>query len=207
MNKRTVLAGAVLLAAVLVLAYRPPSTNTTPSDLSDYDVVTFAGGCFWCMEAAFEAIDGVAESISGYTGGHIPNPTYEQVNTKTTGHLEAIQVYYDPSEVTYEELLEVFWRNIDPTDDGGQFVDRGAQYATAIFYATPEEKTLAEESKQALEESGRFNDPIVTEILELDIFYKAEEYHQDYYRNNVFNYKIYESLSGREEFKEENWGE
>ena len=207
MSKRTVLAGAVLLAVALVLAYMPPSTNTTPSDLSDYEVATFAGGCFWCMEAAFEATDGVIESISGYTGGHVPNPTYEQVNTKTTGHLEAVQIYYNPSEVTYEELLDVFWRNIDPTDDGGQFVDRGEQYQTAIFYETQDKKALAEESKQALVVSGRFDKPIVTEILELDLFYKAENYHQDYYKKSVMNYKIYESLSGREEFKKENWGE
>ncbi len=157
--------------------------------------------------AAFEATDGVIESISGYTGGQVVNPTYEQVNTKTTGHLEAVQVYYDPAEITYGELLDVFWRNIDPTDDGGQFVDRGIQYTTAIFYATADERTLAEESKQALWESSRFDAPIVTEVLELDVFYRAEEYHQDYYRKNVVNYKIYSNLSGREEFKEENWGE
>ena len=207
MKRKTMMVIATVLVVAIFLAYRPSKANEPTSDLSEYEVATFAGGCFWCMEAAFEATDGVIESISGYTGGNVPNPTYEQVNTKTTGHLEAIQVYYDPSEVTYEELLDVFWRNIDPTDDRGQFVDRGAQYATAIFYATPEEMILAEESRLVLEESARFNDPIVTEVLELDIFYKAEEYHQDYYKKNLVNYKIYESLSGREEFKENNWGE
>jgi len=159
------------------------------------------------MESAFEATDGVIEAISGYTGGNVPNPTYEQVNTKTTGHLEAVQVYYDPSEITYEELLDVFWRNVDPTDDGGQFVDRGSQYVTAIFYSTTDEQTLADKSKHDLEASGRFQEPIVTAIRELDVFYEAEEYHQDYYKKNVVNYKIYESLSGRNEFKRDNWGE
>ncbi len=207
MNRKTVLVGEFLFLTMLLLTYRLPTTTEVPSNLSDYKVATFAGGCFWCMEAAFEATDGVIESISGYTGGQVVNPTYKQVNTKTTGHLEAVQVYYDPTRITYEELLDVFWRNIDPTDDGGQFVDRGAQYTTAIFYATADERTLAEESKQALWESSRFDAPIVTEVLELDVFYRAEEYHQDYYRKNVVNYKIYSNLSGREEFKEENWGE
>jgi len=207
MNRKTVVAGIAILVAVLIIAYRPSTITETPSNLSDSSVATFAGGCFWCMEAAFEATDGVIESISGYTGGHVPNPTYEQVNTKTTGHLEAVQVYYNPSKISYEELLDVFWRNIDPTDGGGQFADRGEQYQTAIFYSTPEEKALAEESKQALDRSSRFDKPIVTEVLELDVFYKAEEYHQNYYKKSVANYKVYSSLSGREEFKEENWGE
>ena len=207
MNRKTVAAGVTILLAVLIIAYRPSTTTETPSNLSDTKTATFAGGCFWCMEAAFEATDGVIESISGYTGGHVPNPTYEQVNTKTTGHLEAVQVYYDPSKISYEELIEVFWRNIDPTDGGGQFMDRGEQYQTAIFYLTPEEKALAEESKQALDRSSQFDKPILTEVLELDVFYKAEEYHQDYYKKSVANYKVYSSLSGREEFKEENWGE
>jgi peptide methionine sulfoxide reductase msrA/msrB len=207
MKHKTLMVIAAILVAAVFLSYRPSNEDKTSSDLSDYKIATFAGGCFWCMEAAFEATDGVIESISGYTGGQVVNPTYEQVNTKTTGHLEAVQVYYDPAKITYEELLDVFWRNIDPTDDGGQFVDRGAQYTTAIFYATADERTLAEESKQALWESSRFDAPIVTEVLELDVFYRAEEYHQDYYRKNVVNYKIYSNLSGREEFKEENWGE
>ena len=207
MNRKTLVVGAFLVLGLLLLVFRTPTTAEAPSDLSDYETAVFAGGCFWCMEAAFEATDGVIESVSGYTGGHVPNPTYEQVNTKTTGHLEAVQVYYDASEITYEELLDVFWRNINPTDDGGQFVDRGAQYTTAIFFATQKEKTTAEESKDALEKSNRFNDPIVTAILEFDVFYQAEDYHQDYYKKKAVNYKIYERLSGRNEFKEENWGE
>jgi len=207
MKRKTMVVIATVLLVAIFLTYQPSKANEPTSDLSEYEVATFAGGCFWCMEAAFEAIEGVIDSISGYTARDFSNPTYEQVNTKTTGHFEAVQVYYDPSEVTYEDLLDVFWRNIDPTDDRGQFVDRGAQYATAIFYATPEEMILAEDSRLELEESGRFNNPIVTEVLGLDIFYKAEEYHQDYYKKNLVNYKIYESLSGREEFKEDNWGE
>ncbi len=207
MKHKTLMVIAAILVAAVFLSYRPSNEGEASSDLSASMVAAFAGGCFWCMEAAFEATDGVIESISGYTGGQVVNPTYEQVNTKTTGHLEAVQVYYDPAEITYGELLDVFWRNIDPTDDGGQFVDRGIQYTTAIFYATADERTLAEESKQALWESSRFDAPIVTEVLELDVFYRAEEYHQDYYRKNVVNYKIYSNISGREEFKEKNWGE
>jgi len=201
-----IVTAAIIIVAVY-FASRPSKTENSLSDLSDYELATFAGGCFWCMESAFESTEGVIEAISGYTGGHIPNPSYEQVNTKTTGHLEAVQVYYVPSEITYEELLEVFWRNVNPTDDGGQFVDRGAQYTTAIFYSTTEEQTVAEASKQALESSMRFSEPIVTTIRELDVFYEAEEYHQDYYKKNVVRYKMYESLSGRNEFKRDNWGE
>lgn len=207
MKHKTLMVIAAILVAAFFLSYRPSNEDKTSSDLSDYKIATFAGGCFWCMEAVFESTDGVIESISGYTGGHVVNPTYEQVNTKSTGHFEAVQVYYDPAKITYEELLDVFWKNIDPTDVGGQFVDRGGQYTTAIFYVTDDERTLAEESKQALGESSRFDAPIVTEVLELDVFYRAEEYHQDYYRENVVNYKIYSNLSGREEFKEKNWGE
>jgi len=207
MNRKTLI--FIIAAGMLVgvFGFQSPKATNSPSDFSDYERATFAGGCFWCMESAFEATDGVIEAISGYTGGNVPNPTYEQVNTKTTGHLEAVQVYYDPSEITYEELLDVFWRNVDPTDDGGQFVDRGSQYVTAIFYSTTDEQTLADKSKHDLEASGRFQEPIVTAIRELDVFYEAEEYHQDYYKKNVVNYKIYESLSGRNEFKRDNWGE
>ena len=159
------------------------------------------------MEASFEATNGVVEAISGYTGGHTENPTYEQVLTKTTGHLEAVQVYYEPGMVTYRELLDVFWRNIDPTDGEGQFVDKGAQYLSAIFYMNYVQKTQAEDSKQELELSGRFSEPIVTEIIEFDVFYEAEEYHQDYYKKQVLNYKRYSSGSGREQFQKEHWGE
>jgi peptide methionine sulfoxide reductase msrA/msrB len=198
---------ALVLVSAVYITYRPETVDQAPLDLSEYEVATFAGGCFWCMEAAFEATNGVVEAVSGYSGGHTVNPTYEQVLTKTTGHLEAVQVYYDPGKVTYRELLEVFWRNIDPTDDKGQFVDKGAQYLSAIFYMNDVQKTQAEDSIQKLELSGRFSDPIVTEIIELEVFYRAEEYHQDYYKKQVLNYKRYSSGSGREQFQKEHWGE
>ena len=197
----------LVLISAIYITYRPQAAEDTHSNLSDYEVATFAGGCFWCMEAAFEATAGVVEAVSGYTGGDTVNPTYNQVLTKTTGHLEAVQVYYDPGEVTFSELLDVYWRNIDPTDDKGQFVDEGAQYLTAIFYMNEAQRTQAEESKRELENSGRFSDPIVTEVIEFDVFYEAEEYHQDYYRKQVLNYKLYSSGSGREQFQEQHWGE
>ncbi len=170
-----------------------------------YERATFAGGCFWCMEKPFEHLKGVKEVISGYTGGDKKNPTYEEVSSGNTGHREAVQVIYDPKEVSYQELLEVFWRQIDPTDPGGQFVDRGSQYTTAIFYHNPEQKKLAEESKRILEESGIFKRPIVTEILPATEFYPAEEYHQDYYKKNPYRYRIYRFGSGRDRFLESVW--
>jgi peptide methionine sulfoxide reductase msrA/msrB len=165
----------------------------------------FAGGCFWCTESDFEKVDGVIEAISGYTGGRVKNPTYEQVSGGGTGHLEVVKVVYDPSIVSYEQLLEVFWRHVDPTDPGGQFVDRGSQYQSSVFYADETEKRLAEESRQRLAASGRFNKPIVTEILHLEKFYPAEEYHQDYYKKNPIRYKWYRSGSGRDRFLENAW--
>jgi peptide methionine sulfoxide reductase msrA/msrB len=207
MNLKVIGIAALVLVSALYITYRSPNSTQIISDLSDYEVATFAGGCFWCIEAAFETTNGVVEAVSGYTGGHTVNPTYDQVLTKTTGHLEAVQVYYDPRKVSYSELLNVYWRNIDPTDDKGQFFDKGTQYLTAIFYGNEEQRILAEKSKQELELSDRFSDPIVTKIIEFDVFYKAEEYHQDYYKKQVFNYKLYTSASGREEFQKEYWGE
>ena len=165
----------------------------------------FAGGCFWCTESDFEKVDGVIEAISGYTGGRVENPTYKQVSGGGTGHLEVVKVVYDPSKVSYEQLLEVFWRHVDPTDAGGQFVDRGDQYRSAIFYATEEERQMAEASKKALAASGRFDRPVVTDILPLDTFYEAEGYHQDYYKKNPLRYKWYRSGSGRDHFLEKTW--
>jgi peptide methionine sulfoxide reductase msrA/msrB len=176
-----------------------------PEDLEGLETATFAGGCFWCMEAGFEEANGVVEAVSGYTGGSTENPTYEDVSTGRTGHYEAVRVYYDPEKISYSELLEVFWRNVNPTDPGGQFADRGSQYKTAIFYHSEEQRRLAEESKKTLDESGRFQDPVVTEILPLGPFYRAEEYHQDYYRKQAARFQTYERLSGREGFIEENW--
>ncbi len=166
---------------------------------------TFAGGCFWCVEADFEKFDGVIEAISGYTGGQRDNPTYKEVSAGGTGHTEAVQVIYDPDKVSYSQLLDVFWRHMDPTDPGGQFVDRGSQYRSGIFYHDDEQKRLAQESKMALEKSGRFNRPIVTEITMLTRFYRAEDYHQDYYKKNPLRYKFYRSGSGRDKFLKQAW--
>jgi len=168
---------------------------------------TFAGGCFWCMEPPFEKLEGVREVISGYTGGQKKDPTYKEVSQGNTGHVEAIQIIYDPSKVTYERLLEVFWMQIDPTDGGGQFVDRGSQYRSAIFYHNKEQKRVAEESKADLEKSGRFSRPVVTEIIPFSEFYRAEEYHQDYYKKSSLKYKFYRYNSGRDQYLEKTWGD
>ncbi len=165
----------------------------------------FAGGCFWCIEAAFELMPGVVEAISGYTGGTVEDPTYDQVITGTTGHYEAVLVLYDPERITYGELLEQFWRSIDPTDEGGQFYDRGSQYNTAVFYLDEEQQALAEASKEALEESGVFDEPIVTRILPAQTFYPAEGYHQNYYEKYLAQYKAYTTASGRDAYLEETW--
>ncbi len=165
----------------------------------------FAGGCFWCTESDFEKVPGVISVISGYTGGHVANPTYEQVSAGGTGHVEAVKVIYDPRRIDYAALLEVFWHHVDPTDSGGQFVDRGSQYRSVIFYANEEEHRLAEASKKQLADSGHFNKPIVTDILPLGPFYKAEDYHQDYYKKNPLRYKYYRYRSGRDQFLEKTW--
>ena len=167
----------------------------------------FAGGCFWCTESDFEKVDGVVEVISGYTGGHVQKPTYKEVSGGGTGHLEAVKVIYDPERISYEKLLEVFWRHVDPTDPGGQFADRGDQYRSAVFYANDTEKRLAEESKKRLGVSGRFNKPIATDILPLGEFYPAEDYHQDYYKKNPIRYNWYRSGSGRDRFLEKTWAD
>ena len=167
----------------------------------------FAGGCFWCTESDFEKVDGVIEAISGYTGGRQANPTYRQVSGGGTGHIEAVKVVYDPDKITYEELLEVFWRHVDPTDAGGQFVDRGSQYRSAIFYANEQEQRLAEDSKKRLEATGHFDKPVVTDILALGPFYTAEDYHQDYYKKNPIRYRFYRSGSGRDRFLEKEWAD
>lgn len=146
------------------------------------ELATFAGGCFWCMVKPFDQEPGIMKVISGYTGGHKENPTYKEVCSETTGHYEAVQITYDPSVYSYEKLLNIYWQQIDPTDPGGQFYDRGQSYQTVIFYHTEEQKNLAEASKQQLEASGKFNKPIATKILPASTFYPAEEYHQDYYK-------------------------
>ncbi len=165
----------------------------------------FAGGCFWCTESDFEKIEGVIDVISGYTGGTMANPTYKEVSSGSTRHVEAVKVVYDPEKVTYAKLLEVFWTHVDPTDAGGQFVDRGSQYVSAIFYADDTERRLAESSKLKLAETGVFEGPIGTEILPLGLFYAAEDYHQNYYKKNPLRYKWYRSGSGRDKFLKETW--
>jgi len=173
-----------------------------------YSRATFAGGCFWCVEADFEKLNGVVAAISGYAGGQVENPSYQQVSAGGTGHVESVQVVYDPKKVSYRELLDYLWRHVDPTDAGGQFVDRGSQYRTVIFYHDEEQKRLAEESKQELGKSGRFDKPIVTEVIPLTRFYEAEDYHQDYYKKNPLRYKFYRANSGRDQFlKKVAWGD
>jgi peptide methionine sulfoxide reductase msrA/msrB len=170
-------------------------------------VAVFAGGCFWCTESDFEKVDGVIEAISGYTGGHIANPTYKQVSGGGTGHVEAVKVIYDPEKMDYKDLLEIFWRSINPTDPGGQFVDRGSQYRSAIFYADAAQQRQAKASKEKLAASGIFDQSIATEILPLEKFYEAEAYHQDYYKKNPIRYKWYRSGSGRDRFLEKVWAD
>ncbi len=169
-------------------------------------VATFAGGCFWCVEHGMEDVPGVVSAISGYSGGDVVNPTYEQVSAKNTGHREAVQVYYDPKIITYEGLLQAFWRVMDPTDNSGQFSDRGSSYYPAIFYHTEKQKMTAEASKVALEKSGRFPDPVIIPIIAYKNFYKAEDYHQDYSRKNPVHYKYYTNGSGRGPFVRRIWG-
>ena len=165
----------------------------------------FAGGCFWCMEAPFEKLKGVSAVVSGYTGGTSPNPTYEKVSAGGSGYIEAVRVEYDPSAITYEALLDTFWRNIDPTDNEGQFVDRGSQYRAAVFVSNKGERAAAEKSKSDLKATGVFGKPLVTEILDVGKFYDAEDYHQDYYKKNPIRYKYYRNGSGRDLFLQKIW--
>ncbi|MDD4984957.1 MAG: peptide-methionine (S)-S-oxide reductase MsrA [Dehalococcoidales bacterium] len=178
--------------------------NTT--DQGQYSTATFAGGCFWCMEPPFEKLDGIREVVAGYTGGDKKNPTYEDISWGKTGHYEAVQIKYDPDVISYGELLSVFWRQIDPTDGGGQFADRGTQYRTAIFYHDERQKEMAEQCRSMLEASGIYDKPIATQILPYKEFYRAEEYHQDYYLKNTSRYENYKCNSGRCEYIEQQWG-
>lgn len=199
MKALTLLTIALTIMAVTIM------TNSNAQAAEERAI--FAGGCFWCMEPPFEKLPGVKEVISGYTGGFKDNPTYKEVSDGGTGHLEAIMVVYDPSRVTYGKLLDVFWRQIDPTDAGGQFVDRGGQYRSAIFYLNDTQKAQAEKSRDALAGSGKFKQKIATEILPAAKFYPAEQYHQDYYKNNPIRYKYYRGGSGRDQFLEKTWGD
>jgi methionine-S-sulfoxide reductase len=170
-------------------------------------VAIFAGGCFWCMEPPYDKLDGVIATTSGYTGGTKVDPTYKEVSAGGTGHAEAVQITYDPTKVSYEQLLEVFWHNVDPLDAGGQFCDRGDSYRTGIFVRDEEQRRLAEASKQALADSGRFEQPIVTEIVAAGPFYPAEDYHQDYYEKNPVRYKFYRWNCGRDARLAQLWGD
>ena len=199
------LVATAALALVVQAGTGAEEKAAAPRD--DTAVATFAGGCFWCTEADFEKVPGVVEVVSGYTGGDVENPTYQQVSTGTTGHIEAVRVRYDPDVITYEGLLAAYWRMFDPTDAGGSFVDRGEQYTSAIWYHDEAQKRAAEASKAALAESGRYDEPIVTPILPATTFYEAEDYHQDYYDKNPIRYNFYRYNSGRDQYLEKTWGE
>ena len=211
MSKRL---GIMVSLLALIMAALPSCANTPEESLVKADTVdeglhtaTFAGGCFWCMQPPYDQLDGVEKLVVGYTGGDMENPSYQDVISGNTGHYEAVQITYDPQKVSYEQLLEVFWRQIDPTDALGQFADQGPQYRTAIFYHDERQKELAQKSKQQLESSGKFDEPIATQILPYKAFYPAEEYHQDYYKKNPDYYDSYKWGSGRGGFLEENWPE
>ena len=198
----------VIIAIVSLLALSTyAETNQPPVKPENLSVATFAGGCFWCTESDFEKLPGVYDAISGFSGGHVANPSYGEVSQGTTGHVESVQVYYDPNKISYEALLDAFWRMVNPTDNDGQFVDRGEQYRTLIFYQTEEEKTKAEHSRQLLNESKRYPAPVITEIRKFEAFYPAEEYHQDYYKKNPIRYKYYRFISGRDQYLEKIWGD
>ncbi|MUV39831.1 Peptide-methionine (S)-S-oxide reductase [Lentibacillus sp. JNUCC-1] len=169
------------------------------------DTAIFAGGCFWCMVEPFDERPGIERVVSGYTGGHVENPTYEQVCSDTTGHVEAVQIEFNPEIVSYRQLVDTFWQQIDPTDAGGQFADRGESYQTAIFYNSEEQKSVAEQSKRDLENSGKFKQSIVTPILPAEPFYPAEDKHQDYYKKQSFHYRLYKKGSGRQDFIKKHW--
>jgi len=199
----------LLIFTILIVGcttyYRDYESKMTEN--KNHEKATLAGGCFWCMEAAFQENEGIIDVISGYSGGHKKNPTYKDVSSGTTGHLEAIQITFNPTKISYEEILDLYWRQIDPTDDEGQFTDRGPQYKTAIFYHNEEQKSLAEKSKQGLENSGLVDKPIATEILEFKEFFKADESHQDFYKKRFLQYNIYKKGSGRDKVLKEIWGD
>ena len=211
MRKRRLAVQLALVACIMpggpIMVSAESIEKTGASPQAKTEVATFAGGCFWCMEPPFKSLEGVRSVTSGYTGGRVPHPTYEQVCSGTTGHAEAIQVVYDPTKVTYEQLLKVFWKNIDPTTTNRQFADVGSQYRTAVFYHSEEQRRLAEASKEALARSGKFSTPLVTGIVPAAPFYPAEDYHQEYYKKNALRYKLYRSGSGREGFLKKLWGD
>ena len=206
-NPALVFAAALLLGlAAICQAQTPKSAAKAPAANSGHAKAIFAGGCFWCMEPPYDKLDGVVSTTSGYIGGQKKNPTYEEVSSGRTGHTEAVQVVYDPKKVSYQKLLDVFWRNIDPTVKDQQFCDSGSQYRTGIFYVDEEQKRLAEASKAALEKSKPFKGAIVTEITRATEFYAAEDYHQDFYLKNPVRYKFYRNGCGRDARLKQLWG-
>ncbi|MEZ7195727.1 peptide-methionine (R)-S-oxide reductase MsrB [Pseudodesulfovibrio sp. 9FUS] len=203
------LTGALLLALGFGLSIYSSSEEQAMADSgnANYEIATLAGGCFWCVESDMEKLPGVIKVVSGYAGGSEPNPTYEQVSSGSTGYRESVQVTFDPARISYAEVLDHYWRHFDPTDSGGSFGDRGFQYTSAIFYHNAQQREVAEASKKALDESGRFDNPVVTPLIEYTTFYPAEAYHQDYYKHNPVRYKTYRYFSGRDRFVEDHWGD
>ena len=193
------------VATFLIGAWNLQSTSQAAADAA-ISKAYFAGGCFWCMEEAFEKVEGVLSATSGYMGGTVANPSYEEVSAGRTGHAESVEVVYDPAKVSYQKLLDAFWRNVDPITPNAQFCDHGSQYRSAIFFQTDEEKHASDTSKQAIEQSKRFTEPIVTQIVMASQFYPAEEYHQDFYKKNPIRYKFYKYSCGRAQRLEELWG-
>jgi len=207
MNKFFIILMILIALGQINIAFADSENKSADIQDKQLENATFAGGCFWCMQPPFDKLEGVISTTVGYTGGPEKSPTYKEVSYGKTGHAESIEVIYDPTQVSYDELLDVFWMNINPTDPDGQFVDRGKQYRTGIFYHDEEQKKLAESSKETLEKSGRYDKPIVTEIIPASEFYKAEEYHQKYYKKNSIGYKTYRNGSGRDQYIERIWGE
>jgi peptide-methionine (S)-S-oxide reductase len=205
MHLRSRLAALAVIMTSWALVAAPSAAPRSGQPAPQKAAATFAGGCFWCMEPPFDALDGVLSTTSGYIGGRTPNPSYEQVSGGQTGHAEAIQITYDPSKITYERLLEVFWRNIDAVDGGGQFCDRGSQYRSAIFYHSEDQQRLAEASKQ--QAAKRLGQTVVTEIVKAGPFFQAEDYHQDYYKKNPVRYKFYKWNCGRDQRLDKLWGQ
>lgn len=199
--------GCIVIASCARTDLKDMNTRLIPDDEQRLETATFAGGCFWCVETAFEDLDGVKKVVSGYSGGHVKNPTYEEVCAGTTGHLESIQIVFDPQIISYSELVDIFWQQIDPTDGGGSFVDRGSQYLSAIFYHNEMQKKIAESSKADLDKSGIFDKPIVTKIIPFTSFYPAEDYHQQYCKKNPVRYYSYRSASGRDQYIKAVWGD
>ena len=199
-----IIVGIIILT--LIVSQMAPKNTNKKILVDNYKVATFAGGCFWCSESDFQKHEGILNVTSGYAGGNEENPSYDEVSSGQTGHVESVQVAYDPKVISYNDLLEIYWRHIDPTDDEGQFVDRGRQYTTVIFYHDNNQKELAEKSKEILEKSGRYDEKIVTEIKKFTTFYPAEFYHQDYFEKNPIRYRLYRTASGRDSYIKKTWG-